>query len=169
MSCGALTLQNGLTSGQCEGNVGDSCVMVSCEVGYSLSHMTGTARECLVNGSWSGVAVACAGVPCTVNVVIANSDRTAENPCVTGTGSICTFVCHVGFHARGDHTCGTDGKLTGGICEPNNCTAGLTLHNSPTTCAGGTGDDTSTVESSAGSNEQHDAQRHIADPARRAT
>jgi hypothetical protein len=136
MSCGALTLADGSTSGQCDGAVGDSCVMVSCDAGYSLSHAAGTARECQYDGTWSGDVVFCAGIPCTVNTVIANSDRTVSNPCVTGTSSNCVFTCDAGFHVQGTHACAADGTLSGGSCARNACTAGLTLADSPTTCAG---------------------------------
>ena len=140
MSCGALALANGLASGDCGGAVGDSCVMVSCEAGYSLSHPSGTTRECQPAGSWSGVMVNCIGIPCTINTAIANSDRTTSNPCVTGTGSDCIFTCEAGFHVQGVHTCSSNGLLSGGSCEPIDCGIGLTLQHSPTTCAGGTGD-----------------------------
>eukprot|EP01043_Picozoa_sp_COSAG02_P014036 COSAG02_NODE_572_length_20163_cov_9.875461_5_plen_1192_part_00 len=136
MSCGVLVLEHGSTSGQCAGSVGDSCVAVTCEIGYSLSHATGTARECQSDGTWSGTAVSCIGIPCTANTIIANSDRTASNPCVTGTGSDCSFVCDAGFHVQGTHTCAANGNLFGGSCARNSCEEGLTLPNSPTTCAG---------------------------------
>ena len=110
--------------------------MVGCDTGYSLSHAAGTARECQDDGTWSGSTVTCAGIPCTVNTAIANSDRTASNPCVAGTGNDCIFACDGGFHVQGVHSCGSDGTLSGGSCERNACTGGLTLDDSPTTCAG---------------------------------
>lgn len=85
--------------------------------------------------------VTCIGIPCTINTAIANSDRTTSNPCVTGTGSDCIFTCEAGFHVQGLHTCSADRTLSGGSCERNACTGGLTLPNSPTTCAGVFGDE----------------------------
>ena len=137
-NCGSLAVEHGSQSGQCDGNAGDSCTMLGCDAGYlpSDSNLVNTARECQVDGTWSGSALLCIGIPCWVNTVIANSDRTSDNPCVTGTGSTCSFACDAGFHTQGTHTCAADGTLTGGSCERNACTHGLTLPNSPTTCAG---------------------------------
>ena len=39
------------------------------------------------------------------------------------------------------HVCGTDGAFAGGACEANQCTEGLTIENSPTECAGTTGEE----------------------------
>eukprot|EP01043_Picozoa_sp_COSAG02_P019290 COSAG02_NODE_923_length_15877_cov_26.660920_6_plen_1024_part_00 len=137
-ACDTLALPNGQVSGQCQGDAtrGGACVMVGCDSGYSLSHAVGTVRECQADGSWSGTTVTCVGIPCTINTVIANSDRTSDNPCVTGTGSTCIFVCNTGFHVQGLHTCLVDGRLFGGSCERNGCTSGLTLPDSPTVCDG---------------------------------
>ena len=105
MTCGALVLDHGsVTTETCSGTVGDSCVMLGCDTGYSLSHAAGTVRECQPDGTWSGFSVTCVGIPCTTNTVIANSDRVASNPCVVGTGSACIFACDAGYRALGVHT-----------------------------------------------------------------
>jgi len=137
-NCGALVLDNGSTSGQCGGDVGDSCTMLGCDAGYlpSDASLVNTARECQTDGTWSGTALLCVGIPCTTNTAIAHSDRTASNPCDTGTGDSCSFTCDAGFHVQGVHTCGADGTLSGGSCERNACTGGLTVPDSPTTCSG---------------------------------
>eukprot|EP01044_Picomonas_judraskeda_P012549 COSAG03_NODE_1807_length_3485_cov_12.861488_1_plen_755_part_10 len=102
-NCGILDLEHGSESGQCTGNVGDSCTMLSCDVGYQPSDnsLVNTARECQTDGSWSGSELLCIGIPCWANTEIANSDRTADNPCVTRTGDDCDFVCNPGFHVQG--------------------------------------------------------------------
>eukprot|EP01043_Picozoa_sp_COSAG02_P054891 COSAG02_NODE_6286_length_3675_cov_2.106264_2_plen_598_part_00 len=137
-NCGSLVLEHGSVSGQCSGNVGDSCTMLGCDAGYQPSDgsLVNAARECQTDGSWSGSELLCIGIPCWVNTEIANSDRTSDNPCVTRTGDDCDFVCDPGFHDQGVHSCAPDGSLSGGSCERNACTAGLTLLNSPTTCSG---------------------------------
>jgi hypothetical protein len=139
MSCGALTLAHGSMTGQCEGDaVGDSCTVLGCDAGYfpSDSGVVNTARECQADGSWTGATAVCVGIPCSLNTVVPHSDRSASNPCVTGTGSACDFACDAGFRSQGVHACNADGTLSGGSCERNACTAGLTLPNSPTTCSG---------------------------------
>ena len=142
MNCGALTVERGSTSGQCDGDVGDSCTMLGCDAGYlpSDSNLVGNARECQADGTWSGTALLCVGIPCIANTVIAHSDRTTSNPCDTGTGSNCAFTCDAGFSVQGVHSCGADGALSGGSCERNACTGGLTVPDSPTTCSGVFGD-----------------------------
>ncbi|EGD80413.1 NHL repeat-containing protein [Salpingoeca rosetta] len=120
LSCGALTLTNGATSGTCSGAKGDTCTYESCNYGYELSASGDTSRTCsITNGraEWSGVAKTCqpistTGSPTTVNACEGLSrslnpatcrercERNNEDSTFMATYGGCTRVCTCGCRKR---------------------------------------------------------------------
>ncbi|EGD82345.1 hypothetical protein PTSG_03009 [Salpingoeca rosetta] len=97
VSCGALSLTNGETSGDCSGNFGDKCTYKSCNAGYELSSSGSFgARECRViggKGSWSGSPRTCDDInECTSGT----HDCVSPAKCVNDAG---TFHCDCPYGA----------------------------------------------------------------------
>lgn len=73
----------------------------SCDVGYAL--VGDSTRTCGDDGSWSGTAPTCAGVPCAGTLSApANGavDRTTGS-----TGDVATYTCDRGYLVEGAHSC----------------------------------------------------------------
>ena len=75
---------------------------------------------------------------------IEHSDRVGENPCTGSYALTCDIVCDTGYTLVGVAECDANGAFSGGRCEANECTEGLTVANSNRDdehrCAGHTGE-----------------------------
>ena len=106
--------------------VGGAC-LVHCNPGFTL---VGTDPVCGADGQFSG------GV-CEPNKCPESSINNSPSVCSDlGTGQVCDVSCDAGYMLQGTVVCGPDGRLSGGICVPAPCTAGLMVSHSDTVCEG---------------------------------
>ena len=124
--CANLTVPHSSTT--CSGFFGDNCT-VDCDQGYHLEGRVSCARSQAFEGGY------CAADFCNNTNQLPDS----STHCTGFTGQTCDFQCNPGWTKRGVHTCMTTGWWTGGFCDINPCTGGLTIGHSPTQCAGNTG------------------------------
>eukprot|EP01051_Picozoa_sp_SAG22_P008968 SAG22_NODE_716_length_7715_cov_6.435399_3_plen_1185_part_00 len=113
----------------CAGGTGEVCDF-ECEEGY----VPIGAHVCQRNGNFAGGS--CGRVICTVGLQLANSPTNCEGVYE----DVCEYTCQDGYTATGAHTCTANGTFTGGSCDVNSCSGGLTIPNSDTVCAGVLGD-----------------------------
>ena len=96
-----------------------------------------------VSGAHDDGSGACSPNACAPGV-IEHSDKLASQACTGFFTQECAFTCDIGFTAVGTATCDAAGAFVGGRCEPNECTAGLTIPSSNRDdahpCSGHTGD-----------------------------
>lgn len=132
-SCFANECTDGLSLARsptvCSGTTGANCTY-TCDDGY---HVDGV-HTCDTNGTFKGGG--CAANACSGGTTLAHSAFT----CSGVTGDACAFTCEPGYSPTGQHVCGTDGVFSGGSCEPNACTEGLTIAHSEAVCSGVTTD-----------------------------
>ena len=132
--CSANACTDGLTIPDspttCSGVVGQACPF-TCDSYYTP---TGT-HMCTVEGSFIGGW--CEPVACQ-NGALAHSADTCVGLAV---GDVCNYGCNFGYLPSGNHVCQADGLFSGGACNPVPCTQGNQIAQSPTICAGVTGDE----------------------------
>ena len=105
-STGGTAIEHAAPSGSdapglvCEATTGGTCDY-DCSFGYTR----GADHVCGADGTFAGGS--CDPMPCeaTESAVIANSDRTAENPCTGVVGQPCDYHCSEGFARAGEHVC----------------------------------------------------------------
>ena len=124
---------------ECQNDNGGCGASASCE-------NTGGSFQCggCVEGAHLNEETnACEANPCAA-LAIEHSDRGGDNMCTGGFTDVCAFVCDPGFTAVGEVQCDSSGTFSGGRCEANECTEGLTIPNSNRDadhpCSGFTGD-----------------------------
>ena len=61
IQCAAITLTNGLTGGNCNGNYNSTCTYASCNDGFNMSTTGSSSRTCGISGVYSGTAKTCVG------------------------------------------------------------------------------------------------------------
>jgi hypothetical protein len=101
MQCGAVSVDQGTLSGQCDGNVGDSC-SISCDTNYLL-HFDGTlvsgktflARQCLSAGAWDDVMPQCQP-SCGDTIALAHATATCTGDTTPG-GDPCIAISDSGY------------------------------------------------------------------------
>ena len=123
----------------------------NCTVGYFLDGDTGCVAcpsgkhdhdwdfhsecvDCAAGYTSQAASTSCTAQQCTSGTIVSG----ASTMCSGSTGDICDYQCNQGYVAVGLHFCGRDGSFAGGSCEPADCTAGLTIANSQSTCSGST-------------------------------
>ena len=113
----------------CSGMTGDVC-NYTCAEGYFVN---GT-HSCKPDGSFSGGS--CAPEPCTHGLMLPHF----VSPCEGGTGAICPYECEEGWTPSTRHICTSNHTFIGGECTINSCRTSFPA-DSPTQCAGVTGDE----------------------------
>jgi CUB/sushi domain-containing protein len=130
-SCNPAPCTSGLTlvgstaecpTGQAPGTV----CPYSCNAGYTK----GGTHMCRTSGAFYGGA--CTATPCNSGLTIERSPTT----CSGATDDVCSFSCNSGYVVTGTHICRASSAFTGGSCEPQPCSSGLTLPGSDTQCSG---------------------------------
>ena len=111
---------NDCASGQYDDDWDFNTPCVACAPGYTSA----------------AASTSCVARQCTLDTIVSRSSTT----CSGTTGGICTFQCNEGYTPTGLHFCGTDRRFKGGSCDPADCSAGLTIPDSPSRCAGATND-----------------------------
>eukprot|EP00043_Microstomoeca_roanoka_P014551 m.144440 g.144440 ORF g.144440 m.144440 type:complete len:1730 (-) comp16042_c0_seq1:350-5539(-) len=104
ITCGALTLTNGLVTGQCTGTLADTCTYSSCNTGYRLSSTRPVTRVCQQDGDigvWTESAPTCQLITCPTITVAGGS---LSGTCSSATnGATCTFKsCGSGYYPSED-------------------------------------------------------------------
>ena len=96
-----------------------------------------------VEGAHDDGSGVCQPNPCAP-ATIDHSNKVGDQMCTGTYTQECAFTCDVGFTAIGAAVCDAAGAFSGGRCEANECTAGLTIANSNRDddhpCSGHTGD-----------------------------
>ena len=77
----------------------------------------------------------CIVLSCPYGNRITNSDTV----CSGSTGDTCEYTCQSGYVAGGTHTCASARTFTGGSCDAADCSTGLTIAGSDSTCSGAAG------------------------------
>jgi len=75
----------------------DQCLF-SCDPGYELTGFS--SRQCLSNGSWSGVDVTCGVLHCN-NLTDMIENSVLVNNCGSEFGSVCSLGCVTGYMVVG--------------------------------------------------------------------